>query len=40
VQPDNSDIEDPVGCPAEIYEQCALQIEDALRRRVRELKFE
>jgi protein-tyrosine phosphatase len=40
VQPDNTDIEDPVGCPADVYEQCALQIEDALRRRVRELKFE
>jgi protein-tyrosine phosphatase len=40
VQPDNTDIEDPIGHPAEVYEQCALQIEDALRRRVNELKFE
>ena len=40
VQPDNSDIEDPIGHPAEVYEQCALQIEDALRRRVSELKFQ
>ena len=40
VQPDNSDIEDPIGGPAEVYEQCALQIEDALRRRVQELKLQ
>jgi tRNA threonylcarbamoyl adenosine modification protein (Sua5/YciO/YrdC/YwlC family) len=39
VQPDNTDIEDPIGCPMEVYEQCANQIEEALRRRVKELKF-
>jgi tRNA threonylcarbamoyl adenosine modification protein (Sua5/YciO/YrdC/YwlC family) len=39
VQPDNTDIEDPIGCPMEVYEQCANQIEEALRQRVKELKF-
>ncbi len=40
VQPDNTDIEDPIGHPAEVYEQCALTIEDALRKQVRALKLE
>ncbi|MBA4104441.1 MAG: threonylcarbamoyl-AMP synthase [Pirellula sp.] len=40
VQPDNTDIEDPIGHPAEVYEQCALTIEDALRKQVRALKLQ
>ena len=40
VQPDNTDIEDPIGAPAEVYEQCALTIEDALRKQVQALKLQ
>ena len=40
VQPDNTDIEDPIGHPAEVYEQCALTIEDALRKQVQALKLQ
>jgi tRNA threonylcarbamoyl adenosine modification protein (Sua5/YciO/YrdC/YwlC family) len=31
---DRGDIEDPIGGPAEVYTQCALQIEEALRQRI------
>jgi protein-tyrosine phosphatase len=31
---DNGDIDDPIGGPAEVYTQCAQQIEQALRQRV------
>jgi protein-tyrosine phosphatase len=31
---DERDIEDPIGGPPEVYQQCALQIEDSLRQRI------
>ena len=37
---DHSDIEDPIGGPAEVYRQCAAEIEAALRERVAKLTFE
>jgi tRNA threonylcarbamoyl adenosine modification protein (Sua5/YciO/YrdC/YwlC family) len=36
---DESDIEDPIGGPPEVYQQCAIQIEEALRRRVSLIDF-
>jgi protein-tyrosine phosphatase len=37
---DHGDIDDPIGGPAEVYRTCAAQIEEALRERVKEIKFE
>jgi protein-tyrosine phosphatase len=34
VRVDEGDIEDPIGGPPEVYRQCAVQIEEALRQRV------
>lgn len=36
---DRGDIEDPIGGPAEIYEQCARQIEAALRERIEQMEL-
>ena len=36
---DEGDIDDPIGAPAEVYQQCAAEIEDALRRRVATMEF-
>jgi tRNA threonylcarbamoyl adenosine modification protein (Sua5/YciO/YrdC/YwlC family) len=36
---DGGDIEDPIGASFEVYEQCAAQIEAALRQRVERLEF-
>jgi protein-tyrosine phosphatase len=36
---DGGDIEDPIGAPAEVYEQCARQIEGALRERVEQMEL-
>jgi protein-tyrosine phosphatase len=36
---DRGDIEDPIGAPAEVYVQCAGQIEEALRERVEHLEL-
>jgi tRNA threonylcarbamoyl adenosine modification protein (Sua5/YciO/YrdC/YwlC family) len=40
VRPDEGDIDDPIGGPAEVYQQCAAEIEQALRKRVETLTFE
>jgi tRNA threonylcarbamoyl adenosine modification protein (Sua5/YciO/YrdC/YwlC family) len=37
---DEGDIEDPIGGPPQVYQQCAAEIEEALRRRVATMKFE
>lgn len=37
---DQGDIEDPIGGPPEVYQQCAVQIEDALRKRVGTMVFD
>jgi protein-tyrosine phosphatase len=37
---DGGDIEDPIGGPPEVYQQCSLDIEEALRRRVAGMVFE
>ena len=39
VRPDGGDIEDPIGGPAEVYSQCAAQIEEALSQRVETMEF-
>ena len=36
---DQGDIDDPIGGPAEVYTQCAQQIEEALRQRVERMEF-
>jgi tRNA threonylcarbamoyl adenosine modification protein (Sua5/YciO/YrdC/YwlC family) len=36
---DEGDVDDPIGGPPEVYRQCAIQIEEALRRRVQALEF-
>lgn len=36
---DECDIEDPIGGPPEVYKQCAVQIEEALRERVARMEF-
>ena len=36
---DNRDIDDPIGAPAEVYQQCAAQIEEALRQRVQHMEL-
>jgi protein-tyrosine phosphatase len=36
---DESDIEDPIGGPPEVYQQCAAEIEEALRGRVAGMEF-
>lgn len=36
---DGGDIADPIGGPLEVYQQCAAQIEQALRQRVAEIDF-
>jgi protein-tyrosine phosphatase len=36
---DNGDIDDPIGGPAEVYAQCAAQIEQALRQRIDHLEL-
>jgi tRNA threonylcarbamoyl adenosine modification protein (Sua5/YciO/YrdC/YwlC family) len=36
---DRGDIEDPIGAPAEVYVQCAGQIEQALRERIEHLEL-
>jgi protein-tyrosine phosphatase len=36
---DGGDIEDPIGGPPEVYQQCAAQIEEALRERVGGMVF-
>jgi protein-tyrosine phosphatase len=36
---DRGDIDDPIGAPAEVYIQCAQQIEEALRERVQHMQF-
>jgi tRNA threonylcarbamoyl adenosine modification protein (Sua5/YciO/YrdC/YwlC family) len=36
---DRGDIEDPIGGPAEVYEQCAGQIEAALRERIDQMEL-
>lgn len=40
VRVDQGDIEDPIGGPPEVYQQCAAEIEEALRQRVQSLAFE
>jgi hypothetical protein len=30
-------VDDPIGGPPEVYRQCAMQIEEALRRRIQAL---
>jgi protein-tyrosine phosphatase len=39
LRPDGGDIEDPIGGPAEVYAECAVQIEEALRQRVKTMEF-
>ncbi|RIK81594.1 MAG: threonylcarbamoyl-AMP synthase [Planctomycetota bacterium] len=39
IRMDGGDIEDPIGGPAEVYQQCAAQIEEALRQRVEHMEF-
>jgi len=36
---DHGDIADPIGGPAEVYDQCAREIEAALRERVSHMEF-
>ena len=36
---DDGDIEDPIGGPPEVYQQCAAEIEEALRERVKTMEF-
>ncbi|MBX3425040.1 MAG: threonylcarbamoyl-AMP synthase [Pirellulales bacterium] len=40
LRPDGGDIADPIGGPVEVYQQCAAQIEQALRERVADMDFE
>jgi protein-tyrosine phosphatase len=39
VRMDGGDIEDPIGASAEVYQQCAAQIEHALRERVQSMEL-
>jgi protein-tyrosine phosphatase len=39
VRMDGGDIEDPIGASAEVYQQCAAQIEPALRERVQSMEL-
>jgi len=39
VQPDASDVSDPIGGPISVYRECAEQIETALRARVEEMEL-
>jgi protein-tyrosine phosphatase len=36
---DGTDIDDPIGCPLDVYVKCAQEIEDALRQRVEHIEF-
>ena len=36
---DEGDIDDPIGAPADVYQQCAVEIEEALRKRVATMEF-
>jgi protein-tyrosine phosphatase len=36
---DGTDIDDPIGCPLDVYVNCAQEIEDALRQRVEHIEF-
>jgi protein-tyrosine phosphatase len=36
---DEGDVDDPIGGPPEVYRQCAVQIEEALRRRIQQMEF-
>jgi hypothetical protein len=36
---DAGDIEDPIGGPPEVYQQCAAEIEEALKERVQSMEF-
>lgn len=40
LMPDGSDISDPIGGPISVYQECAEQIEAALKARVEEIEFE
>jgi protein-tyrosine phosphatase len=39
VRLDGADIDDPIGAPAEVYERCAAQIEEALKQRIQQMEL-
>ncbi len=39
VRLDGADIDDPIGAPAEVYERCAAQIEEALKQRIQKMEL-